>query len=75
MKLFKSKPERKPDTANYDLFVYRMKRIKGIANKYLDDAQLTSRPFPRKDNLVVTYDDLLHIWDIADLALCETPVE
>ncbi|ARB06081.1 hypothetical protein FDH38_gp027 [Dinoroseobacter phage vB_DshS-R5C] len=48
------------------LLKQRALRIKAIANRHLNAAQLTSRPVPVKEHVVVPYEDLLRMWDIAD---------
>lgn len=40
--------------------------IKKIANRHLDEAVLCKRPYRVKEHFVVSYEDMLRIWDLAD---------
>ena len=59
---------------NLELFKKRMRAIKLIADQNMAKAQCGGH-FPVRDDVVVAWEDLLRIWDIADKALVETPVE
>lgn len=59
------------DQATFDK---RMKTIMWLANKNMAQAELI-RGLPVRDHVVVPYDDLLKIWDIADRAKTDTPVQ
>jgi hypothetical protein len=59
---------------NLKLFEKRMRAIKTIADHNMETAQY-GKHFPVRDSVVVSWEDLLKIWNIADLALAETPVE
>ena len=56
------------------LFHTRMQIIKSIADKNMKKAQCGGH-FPIRDHVVIEWEELLKIWDIADKALVETPVE
>lgn len=56
------------------LFDKRMNRIKELANKNMKQAEFKNRQ-PVREHVVVPYEDLLKIWDIADRAKCNTPVQ
>jgi hypothetical protein len=81
MKLFISKKEQRrraqferyqrEDQAAFDT---RMNAIMRIANENMKKAEL-GRGLPVKDHVVVPYDDLLKIWDIAENAKFITPVQ
>jgi hypothetical protein len=68
----KKKPAKGND--NLKLFEKRMQIIKTIADRNMKPAQC-GKHFPVRDSVVVSWEDLLKIWDIADKALVETPVE
>ncbi len=55
-------------------FDAKMDAIKHLANKNMKKAEV-GRFFPVRDHVVVSYDDLLKIWDIADRAKMGTPVQ
>ena len=59
---------------NAQLFKRRMQIIKSIADKNMKTAQCGGH-FPIRDHVVIEWEELLKIWDIADKALFETPVE
>jgi len=71
--MFWKKPNDK-GCENMKLFEKRMKIIKQIADRNMQKAQYGGH-FPVRDDVVVSWEDLLKIWDIADKALHETPVE
>lgn len=56
------------------LFDRRMNRIKELANQNMEQAELKNG-LPVRDHVVVPYEDLLKIWDIADRAKSDTPVQ
>lgn len=70
---WKTKPIDK-GSENMELFETRMKIIKKIADRNMQKAQCGGH-FPVRDDVVVPWEDLLKIWDVADKALHETPVE
>ncbi|HEY7823751.1 MAG TPA: hypothetical protein VIG24_12995 [Acidimicrobiia bacterium] len=45
--------------------VRRAKSIKAICNRHMDAAVLCKRPYRVKEHFVVSYEDMLRIWDIA----------
>lgn len=55
-------------------FDNRMTSIKNIANKHMKSAQY-GRHFPVREDVLVPWEDLLRIWNIADLAKSETVVK
>ena len=59
---------------NAKLFEKRMKIVKQIAHRNMQKAKYGGH-FPVRDDVVVSWEDLLKIWDIADKVLHETPVE
>lgn len=66
-----------PPEKSYDCvqFENRMKTIKKIADRNMEKACPSGKFLPVRDSVVISYEDLLRIWDIADKALWETPVE
>lgn len=56
------------------LFDQRMNRIKELANKNMKQAELKNG-LPVRKHVVVPYDDLIRIWDIADRAKSDTLVQ
>ena len=58
---------------NKNIFEKRMKTIMNIANENMNKAHY-GRVFPVRNNVVVSYNDLLKIWDIAERAKADTVV-
>jgi hypothetical protein len=56
------------------LFDHRMNRIKELANQNMKKAEYKNG-LSFMDHVVVPYEDLLKIWDIADRAKSDTPVQ
>lgn len=63
-----------PEQRNSTRFEKRMSIIIQIANKNMDKAN-AGKKFPVRDTVVVECEDLLKIWNLAELAKSETPVE
>ena len=66
--------ERYQQREDQALFDRRMNRIKELANQNMKQAELKNG-LPVRQHVVVPYEDLLKIWDIADRAKTETPVQ
>lgn len=56
-------------------FDTKMDAIMRIANKNMKQAELRKGGLPVRDHVVVPYEDLLKIWDIASNAKDITPVQ
>jgi len=56
-------------------FDTKMDAIIRIASKNMKQAELRKGGLPVRDHVVVPYDDLLKIWDIASEAKLITPVQ
>lgn len=69
----KRQPDPAPKSADLILFEKRMIAIKRIADEHMKSAQYGGH-FPVRDEVLVPWEELLLIWDIADKALHETPV-
>jgi hypothetical protein len=73
-----AKKRRRADFERYqgedqEVFDSRMNQIKELANKNMKQAEF--RNLPVREHVVVPYEDLLKIWDIADRAKLETPIQ
>ncbi len=62
----RKKPVVDPDAEIRATQKKRALAIKKIANRHLDAAVLCKRPYAVKKHFVVSYEDMLRIWDIAD---------
>lgn len=67
---YRSYPEHRESTR----FEKRMSIIMAIADQNMKKAQYGGH-FPIVENVMVKWEDLLKIWDLAELAKSETPVE
>lgn len=67
---YRSYPEHRESTR----FEKRMSTIMKIADRNMKKAQYGGH-FPIVENVMVKWDDLLNIWNLAELAKSETPVE
>lgn len=64
-----------PERSNTKLFEGRMKRIKHLADKATSQVTHRNHPCFMEATLTISYEDALMIWDVADKALHETPVQ
>lgn len=60
--------------SNTERFKRRMQLIQQITSREMEKAQY-GKHFPVRESVVVNHDTLLGIWDLANLAENETPVE
>lgn len=74
-RIFRKKvpPAPAPKSRDLQVFEIRMREIKRIADRNMRTAQY-GKSIPIRDEVVVPWNDLLVIWDLADKALSETPV-
>lgn len=63
-----------PNDRKSTRFEKRMSIIMQIANKNMNQAN-AGKKFPVRETVVVRWEDLLKIWELAELAKSETPVE
>lgn len=63
-----------PDQRESVRFKNRMSTIMRIADINMNQAK-AGRGFPVRDTVIVKYEDLLKIWDIAERSRSDTPVE
>ncbi len=67
---FKRKPRRKTqreiwEEEQYQKQLGRVKTIEKIANRHLDSARLGGPHYNVKEHVLISYEDLLKIWDLA----------
>lgn len=60
--------------SNREQFKNRMRFIQRISDKHMESAQY-GKLHPVREHVVMPWEDLLKIWNIANLAESETPVE
>jgi hypothetical protein len=59
---------------NAERFKKRMQIIQKLANDRMKTAQY-DKPYPIREHVLVPWNEMLAIWDLANLAESETPVE
>lgn len=60
--------------SNTDRFKKRMQIIQKLTNDRMKTAQY-DKPYPIREHVLVPWNEMLAIWDLANLAEMETPVE